>query len=84
MANIGTGKGGREFNDRVLSARVRSLALEEIEKILKKPTHKLYPAVIVKLAGSVLPRMNEHTGANGEPLHLSFDNAFASAPKGNS
>lgn len=88
MANIGTHKGGREFNDRVLSARVRTLALNEIEKILKKPKHKLYSAVIIKLAGSVLPRMNEHTGADGEPLVLSFDNAFKLGtprpPKGNS
>lgn len=72
----GTGQGGKSFQDRELAARVRTLALKEIEKILKKPTHQLYGAVVVKLAGSVLPRLNEHTGADGAALVVSFDNAF--------
>lgn len=63
-----TGQGGKSFQDRELAARVRTLALNEIEKILKKPKHKLYGAVVIKLAGSVLPRLNEHTGADGKEL----------------
>ncbi len=66
----GTGQGGKSFQDRELAARVRTLALGEIEKILKKPKHKLYGAVIVKLAGTVLPRLNEVTGLGGDPLEL--------------
>lgn len=64
------------MQDRELAARVRTLALHEIEKILKKPKHKLYGQVVVKLAGSVLPRLNEHTGADGGQLKVMFDNAF--------
>ena len=79
MSNIGTGKGGRSFQDREQSARVRTLALSEIEKILKKPSHKLYGQVIVKLAGSVLPRLNEHTGEDGSPLVVKFDKSFTDA-----
>ena len=68
---------GKDFNDRVLAAKVRTLALGEIEKILKNPKHKLYGQVLVKLAGGVLPRLNEHTGADGEELTLQFVNAFS-------
>ena len=34
MANIGTNKGGKSFQDRVLASEVRSLALDEIKKVL--------------------------------------------------
>lgn len=64
----GTGQGGKSMQDRELAARVRTLALEEIEKILQRPKHKLYGPVVIKLAGSVLPRLNEHTGKDGEDL----------------
>lgn len=69
-ANSGTGQGGKSFQDRELAARVRTLALGEIEKVLKNPKHKLYGQVVVKLAGSVLPRLNEHTGENGNPIEI--------------
>lgn len=74
----GTGQGGKTMQDRELAARVRTLALGEIEKILQKPEHKLYSQVIVKLAGTVLPRLNEHSGTDGEPLKIVFDNTFES------
>ena len=64
----GTGQGGKSMQDREQAARVRTLALSEIEKILKKPSHKLYGQVIVKLAGTVLPRLNEHSGPDGDPI----------------
>jgi hypothetical protein len=35
MANIGTGKGGKSFQDRKLAADVRNLALRNIETSLK-------------------------------------------------
>jgi hypothetical protein len=68
--NIGTGKGGKSFQDREQAARVRNLALSEIERILKNPKHKFYGPVVVRLAGSVLPRLNEHTGENGGPIQI--------------
>lgn len=63
------GKGGKSLNDRELAARVRTLALKEIERALKnKKNKRLYEAILIRLAGSVLPRLNEHTGADGDEL----------------
>lgn len=73
----GTGQGGKSFQDRELAARVRTLTLQECEKALLKKKGKLYEAVLLKLAGSVLPRLNEHTGADGEPLTITFDSSLA-------
>jgi len=72
MANPvnGTGKGGKSFQDRELAARVRSLTLQECEKALLKKKGKLYQAVLLKLAGTVLPRLNEHTGEGGGPVEV--------------
>ena len=70
----GTGQGGKSMQDREQAARVRTLALNEIEKILKKPKHKLYGAVIIKLAGTVLPRLNEHSGHDGGELPVPIFN----------
>ena len=70
----GTGQGGKSMQDREQAARVRTLALNEIEKILKKPSHKLYGAVIIKLAGAVLPRLNEHSGPDGKELPVPIFN----------
>ena len=61
----GTGQGGKTMQDRELAARVRKLSLEGIEKVLKNPKHKLYGPILVKLAGTVLPRLNEHSGPDG-------------------
>ena len=72
--NSGTGQGGKSMQDRELACRVRTLALNEIEKILKKPSHKLYGAVIIKLAGAVLPRLNEHSGPDGKELPVPIFN----------
>ena len=65
-----TGKGGRNFQDRELAARVRSLTLERCEQQLKKGKGKLYEAVLLRLAGSVLPRLNEISGPNGSPVPI--------------
>ena len=65
----GTGQGGKTFEERELASRVRTLALHEIEKALKnKRNKKLYEAVLIRLAGTVLPRLNEITGRDGETL----------------
>lgn len=58
------------MQDRELAARVRTLTLNEIEKVLKNRKNKLYGPVLVKLAGTVLPRLNEHTGKDGEAIEI--------------
>ena len=68
MSTCPKGKGGKSFQDREISARVRALALNEIEKVLLKGEGDLYKAVLIKLAGTVLPRLNEHTGGDGDKL----------------
>ena len=72
MANVGsgTGQGGKSFQDRELAARVRTLTLQECEKVLLKKKGKLYEAVLLKLAGTVLPRLNEHSGPEGQPIPI--------------
>ena len=73
MAKVnGVGQGGKSFQDRELAARVRTLALNEIEKALKNKNNnpRLYEAVLIRLAGTVLPRLNEHSGPDGTPLIL--------------
>lgn len=64
--------GGKSLNDRKLAAKVRSLTLGKIAEILERPVvkmdaddYKLYREILVKLAGTVLPRLNEHTGEEG-------------------
>ena len=63
-----TGKGGKSFQDRELAAKVRSLALEEIHKVLKLGEGDLYKQLLIRLAGTVLPRLNEVTGQDGEAI----------------
>lgn len=66
----GTGQGGKSFQDRELAAEVRTIALAELKKVLKRKKGKLYEAVLIKLAGSVLPRLNELSGPDGQELHI--------------
>jgi len=61
--------GGKSLNDRKLAAAVRTLALTEIKAILeKKGLSELKKQIILKLAPSLLPRLNEHTGEDGTEL----------------
>lgn len=71
MANegFGTGQGGKSFQDRKLAAEVRTITLTRSKEVLlKKKPRVLYETLLVKLAGTALPRLNEHTGADGEDL----------------
>ena len=66
-----TGGGGKEFNDRVLAAEVRSLVLEEIKKgLVQTEDLEWKKAIVLRMSGSVLPRLNEHSGPDGEPFPL--------------
>jgi hypothetical protein len=73
------GGGAPVMTDRKLAAEVRSLTLKEIKFVLeneKKSDPDLWKAVLLKLAGTVLPRLNEHTGGDGDPIILQFDSSL--------
>ena len=66
------GKGGKSLQDRELAAKVRKLTLERIAELLEMPPvkmkqddYELYKAVLIRLSGTVLPRINEHSGPDG-------------------
>ncbi len=61
---------GKSHQDIELAARVRSLTLQECERQLKKKKGRLYEAVLLRLAGTVLPRLNEVSGQDGTPIQL--------------
>lgn len=82
--------GGKSLNDRKLAARVRSLSLIKIAEILERPVvkmdaddYKLYKDILVKLAGTVLPRLQEHTGEDGGELIINIvrNNADPNPPQ---
>ena len=78
---------GKDYESRQLSKEVRDFALIEIRDILKgkkKVDKRFRQALILKLAGAVLPRLNEHTGEDGQPVIVKFDNAFTSESEENS
>lgn len=65
--------GGKSLQDRELAAEVRRLALSEIKEILELPKMtQLKQQVILKLAGTVLPRLNEHSGEGGGAIQLTW------------
>ena len=78
----GTGVGGKSFQDRQLAADVRKLVLSEIKEIIedKKYKDKIFrKAVILKLTGQILPRLNELTGDDGGPVKASIKVVFEDA-----
>ncbi len=59
------GSGGKSFQDRTLSAKVRTLALDKIRIILERPTvemserdKELHDAILVRMSSTLLPRLN--------------------------
>jgi hypothetical protein len=65
--------GGKSLQDRELAAAVRGLALTEIKNILElKTMTPLKQQVILKLAGTVLPRLNERSGPDSDSIPLKW------------
>ena len=52
-----TGGKGKMFNDRELAAEVRTLTLKEIKNTLLGEDVEFKKAVILRLAGGILPRL---------------------------
>ena len=67
----GTGRVGKEYEERVLAKNVRNLALAETFRILQNRKHRLYGPMLLKLGGQILPRINEHSGPDGAAIPLS-------------
>jgi len=63
---------GVPFNDRKLGARVRSKLLKEVEAILDGDDKNLKKEILMKMCTSILPRITEGSGNNGEFI-LRFD-----------
>lgn len=53
---------GKTHQDRQLASKVRSLALEEIERILIGKDSSYKKALILKMSTSILPRLNAGRG----------------------
>ena len=71
MTRLHTGGKGKQFNDRVLAAEVRTLTLKEIKKALKGNNKRFKEAVILRLAGSILPRLSVINGdEEGGPIKV--------------
>lgn len=69
---FGTGQGGKTMQDRELAAEVRTITLTRSKEVLKsKKPKNLYEALLVKLAATALPRLNEHSGPEGGPIEIS-------------
>lgn len=69
----GTGQGGKTLNDRLLAANVRTLALRQIKIALEddsEENHSFRKELLLKLATTVLPRLNEVTGADGGAIEV--------------
>ena len=67
--------GGKSLNDRKLAAEVRTLTLNKIKAILEMPEvkmkaddYELYKAILIKLSGTILPRLQYHSDGEGEAL----------------
>lgn len=67
-------RGGQSLADRRLSAEVRSLGLKKLKAILEGEDNDYQKQIMLKLAASLLPRLNEHSGADGEKLVLQIVN----------
>lgn len=70
-------QGGVIAPDRKLGAEVRRLTLKKIKAILESNDDPDFQkAVILKLASTVLPRINEHSGEGGGAITITFDDSF--------
>ena len=63
-------QGGKTFQDRELAANVRKMSLDLIQKYLEGSDEEFKKQLILRLATSILPKLNEHTGADGEAIEV--------------
>lgn len=63
---------GVTLNDKRLAAEVRTLTLRQIKKVLEGDDNDFKKQLILKLAPTTLPRINEHTGEDGAPISVNI------------
>lgn len=59
-----------KYTDRILAQQVRSLALKEVKAVLEGDDKEYKKALLLKLSTTLLPRLNEHTGEEGEAIQV--------------
>lgn len=69
------------FSDRKLGAEVRSLTLKKIKAVLEGDDNEFSKAVLLKLASTVLPRIQQHGGENDEAIKVTIELAGEIAHK---
>lgn len=69
-------KGGKSFQDRMRTVNVRNMALDIIEEVLspKYKDKKYQKELLLRMAPNLLPRLNEHAGADGKDLPVPIFN----------
>jgi hypothetical protein len=68
---------GVTLNDRNLAANVRTTSLNLILKYLNGEDEKYKKDLLLRLAGTVLPRLTEHTGEDGQPIIVQLSQSIA-------
>lgn len=69
------GVGGKPFYDRKLAGDLRTKALEELLLVVNDDPKAdkfsdFKKDILLKLAGNVLPRLNEHSGPDQKPIPI--------------
>lgn len=69
---IGGGSKGKTFSDRELAGEVRNLGLKKLKVILGDNYEDVeyQKQILLRLAPSLLPRLNEHSGEGGGPIQF--------------
>jgi hypothetical protein len=70
-----------KYTDRIKAQELRSLALAEMINALRGEDQEFKKALLLRLAGSVLPRLSEVTGENGEAMKITIEVAGVIAQK---
>jgi hypothetical protein len=70
-----TGIGGKSFQDREKSARLRNEVIDSLFLVISDDPRveqwsDYKKRIVEKLAGTVLPRLNEHSGEDGNPIQI--------------
>jgi hypothetical protein len=57
-----------KYTDRLKAQELRSLSIEAMIEVIKGKPSDFKNQLLLRLAGSVLPRLNENTGEDGGPM----------------